>query len=215
MCKYVIVGLEMCNVPAVKSADISNEIIQIGAVLLNEKNKACDTFMTYVKPELGMLDSFITNLTGITDEDIADAPELSKALNSFVKWLPKETKLVSWSKNDEKQLRRETQIKNIHICGLEELLDEWVDCQKTFDKIMYSSKNYGLVDALNVSSIEYDENIHDTLVDAKNTALLFEKMEREKDTEFKLNSCISIGEGEKFYNTPFADLLKDFCLEGA
>lgn len=215
MCKYVIVDLEMCNIPTEKSADISNEIIQIGAVLLNKKNKAWDTFMTYVKPELGKLDSFITNLTGITNEDIADAPKLSEALNSFVKWLPKDARLVSWSKSDEKQLRKETESKNINICGIEELFDEWVDCQKTFDKIMHSSKNYGLVDALNVSSVEYDENIHDALVDAKNTALLFEKMEREKDKEYKLNPYISIGEGERFYNTPFADLLKDFCLEGA
>lgn len=215
MCKYVIVDLEMCNVPSKLNICIGNEIIQIGAVLLDKEYKICDTFMTYVKPEFGVLTSFITNLTGITKNDIADAPKLSEALNNFIKWLPDNARLVSWSDSDAKQIQKETDFKSIHILELEKLLDEWVDCQKTFYEIMYSSRKYGLVDALNVSSIEYDENIHDALVDAKNTALLFAKMECEKDTEFKLSPYISIGKSESFCYTPFADLLKDFCLEGA
>lgn len=218
MCKYVIVDLEMCNVPSSERREwlnCNNEIIQIGAVLLDKEYKPCDTFMTYVQPEFGVLDSVITNLTGITNVDVFGAPRIAEALKKFIAWLPKDARLVSWSQNDEIQVRKETDSKNIRISGLKKLLDEWVDCQKTFGEIMCTSRNYGLVDALNVSSIEYDENIHDALVDAKNTALLFEKMEREKNTEFKLSPYISIGKGESFCYTPFADLLKDFYLEGA
>ena len=109
----------------------------------------------------------------------------------------------------------EVEMKNLDIPGLEKYLDNWEDCQKTFGEKMNSSKNYRLSEALIIADIDYDENIHDALVDAKNTALLFEKMEREKDTEFKLSPYISIGKGESFCYTPFADLLKDFCLEGA
>ena len=96
---------------------------------------------------------------------------------------------------------------------LKELLSTWIDCQKTFDDIMYSSRNYGLVNALNVSSINYDEHAHDALVDAKNTALLFAKIEREKNPGFKLNPHVTIGEGENLAHTPFAKLLKDFSAK--
>ena len=33
---------------------------------------------------------------------------------------------------------------------------------------------------MNLSDIDYDDNVHDGLVDAKNTALLFRKMMTEK-----------------------------------
>ncbi len=216
MCQYAVVDLEMCNVPyqdRSKPFNLKNEIIQIGAVLLNEAYEICDTFMSYVHPEYGIIDSFITELTGITNKDTAGAPKCEDALSEFASWLPEDTKLVSWSPNDELQVRKELKIKTMNIPKLNNLLKDWVDCQKSFGDIMCSSKSYGLVDALNISSIDYDENIHDALVDAKNTALLFTKIEKEKDTEFKLNKYVSVGKNISSGYTPFADLLKDFHVE--
>lgn len=211
MCNYVIVDLEMCNISSSEKREefnCNNEIIQIGAVLLNEKLEACDTFMTYVKPEFGALDSHITELTGITDADLLGAPKFEDAIKDFLYWLPVNAQLVSWSENDEIQVKREASAKNINIPMLKKLLKGWIDCQKTFGKVMYSSRNYNLVEALNISSIDYDPNAHDALVDAKNTALLFAKMEKEKDKEYKLSPYISIGKSENSGYTPFADLLE-------
>lgn len=218
MCSYAIVDLEMCNVPSGekrKRLPCKQEIIQIGAVLLDRDYKICDHFMTYVQPEFGVLDSFISKLTGITCDHLFGAPKFAEALGQFIAWLPEDARLVSWSPNDEIQMRRETDSKGIHLSALEGMFDEWLDCQETFGEIMGVARNYGLVEALNVSSIDYDENIHDALTDAKNTALLFAKMEREKDTGFRLSPYLGAGNGESFRNTPFADLLKGFCLKGA
>lgn len=214
MSRYVVVDLEMCNVPYKKRSDgfkCKNEIIQIGAALLDESLNVCDTYMSYVHPEYGVIDAVIENLTGITDADVIDAPSCNNALHDFAAWLPEDARLVSWSVNDELQLKKETREKNIDIPKLNKISKKWIDCQKTFGSIMCSSRCYGLVDALNMSSIDYDLNIHDALVDAKNTALLFAKMKREK--EFKLSPYISIGECESSGYRPFADLLKNFCFE--
>ena len=70
MSKYVILDLEMCNVPYNDRRDwlnCNNEIIEIGAVLLDDSLKICDSFKTYVHPEYGVLDSVISDLTGITN----------------------------------------------------------------------------------------------------------------------------------------------------
>ena len=210
MSKYVIVDLEMCNIPCGDRREwlnCNNEIIQIGAVLLDESFKICDSFKTYVHPQYGTLDSVISNLTGITNVDLFDAPDCKKALTDFMNWVPKNATMVTWSENDENQIRKEIRAKNIHVPRLKEFLNTCIDCQKTFGKIMYSKRNYNLVEALNISSIDYDVNVHDALVDDKNTALLFAKMEKEKDTEYKLSPYISIGASESSGFTPFADLL--------
>lgn len=50
----------MCNVPYCerkRHRGFTNEIIQIGAALLNESLEVCDTFMSYVQPEFGVIDS--------------------------------------------------------------------------------------------------------------------------------------------------------------
>ena len=59
------------------------------------------------------------------------------------------------------------------------LLDNWQDCQKTFGEKMNTERQYRLSEALIAADIIYDENIHNGLVDARNTAELFIKMEKE------------------------------------
>ena len=48
-------------------------IFQVGAVLLDEEYKEIGTLCQYVHPEFGILDYFITNLTGIEKGQIKNA----------------------------------------------------------------------------------------------------------------------------------------------
>ena len=190
--QYVIVDLEMCRVPHDKRTDeypYSNEIIEIGAVLVNEQLEITDTFKTYVSPQFGALDEYISKLTGITNSDIENAPVLRDALEKFMEWLPDNAILVSWSENDEYQMSEEMYYKYIDMPEFDKYLDNWQDCQEEFGERMNSPKVYRLSEALIIADIEYDENIHDALVDAKNTALLFIKMKTE--TTLKLSPYYS------------------------
>lgn len=211
MSKYVIVDLEMCRVPkGFKRENFKSacELIEIGAVLLDDTYEIVDRFKIYVSPEYGEVDQYIQNLTGITKADTKDAPTTKEALELFVNWLPEDAILVSWSDNDEKQIRKEVGLKNLDIPGLDKYLDNWKDCQKTFSEKMKSPKNYRLSEALIIADIDYDENIHDGLVDAENTAMLFVKMKREP--KLKLISCYLTEEDNSTMYTPIAGLLKNF-----
>lgn len=216
MCKYAVVDLEMCKVPyGAKKEKFrwARETIQIGAVLLNESLEVDDKFVTYVAPQYGTIDPFIKNLTGISKGDVAKAPVMKDALQAFVEWLPDDTKVVSWSNSDEKQIRHEIEAKGIFIEGLEEILENWVDCQKTFAEKMHNQRCYKLSEALIAADIDYEDGAHDGLVDAYNTALLFAKMEREEELVLNPYYRRAVSEEESTGFT-LADIFAGLDLQG-
>lgn len=60
-----------------------DEIIQIGFVVLNEQLTIEQQYHTLVRPSIP-IPAFITQLTGITDEMVADAPDLDEAMTGLV-----------------------------------------------------------------------------------------------------------------------------------
>lgn len=183
MGKHVIVDLEMCNVTKIqknKEYRYGSEIIQIGAVLLDENNEIIDEFSSFVSPKYGRLDGRITKLTGITEYNLKDAPDLKDALTAFMNWLPEDVIAVSWSHTDDLQIKHEIKAKGIEVEGLSDLLSTWEDCQMTFSKKLGKHEQISLSNALVMADIYYEDGAHDGLVDAKNTALLYAKMQREE-----------------------------------
>ena len=184
---YVVVDLEMCNVPAKmrKGYRYKNEIIQIGAALMDENLNVIDKFSEYVKPQYGYLDDFISNLTGIKLSDLKGAPMIKEAISDFLNWLPSgQVTAISWSNSDELQLRFELAAKGMEIDeGLEKILDTWIDCQPQFSLKMKMDpkKQYSLEEALVATDICTDGRAHNGMVDAYNTALLYAKMQREEE----------------------------------
>lgn len=68
MSSFVVMDMEMCNVPKENRTSEywwKNEMIQIGAVLMDDTYTIVDEFKTFVHPEHGAIDAFIENLTGI------------------------------------------------------------------------------------------------------------------------------------------------------
>ena len=216
MSSFVVMDLEMCNVPKDRRTDTfwwKNEIIQIGAVLMNEDYEIVDEFKTFVRPEYGAIDSFIENLTGISQCDVDYAPCAAEALADFAAWLPDDAYVVSWSESDPIQIERELQAKEIDLPELDWYLDEWLDCQAMFGERTNSERNYKLSEALNIAGIAFENGEHDALVDARNTAMLFAKLERED--ELQLVPAYVTEESVYSVHTPFAKLLAGFqCAAG-
>ena len=185
MSKYVIFDLEMCRVNKYKRTEqfhYAQELIQIGAVLLDESYEVADRFETYVTPQFGALDPVITNLTGITREKLKDAPSTEEALMRFSDWIPDDAILVEWSDSDRHQLYNELYGKDIYDDKLEDLLEEIIDCQELFGEKMNTTRQYMLSEALIIAAIDdYSDGAHDALVDAINTAMLFKKIMLDKD----------------------------------
>ena len=176
----------MCKVPkgeSRKAFQHGSELIQIGAVVLDESYRIKDTFMTYVAPQYGRIDSFIQRLTGITPKHTENAPSTEDALRAFVNWLPDDARLVAWSDSDRSQIEHEILGKSINIPKLDTYMedDRWIDCQRAFSDRIDTGKIYRLSEALVIANIDYDDGAHDALVDAVNTARLFEKIQNRKE----------------------------------
>lgn len=187
---YVIVDFEMCRVPKEKRKQgfrWPNETVQIGAVMVNEEFELIDEFNTYVQPEYGCLDWYISNLTGICTKELKDAPTMNKAVERFIEWLTIDSVVVSWSSNDLNQMQHEVEAKKILNERLGDLFTNWIDCQKMFSDRFLDGKICKLSEALIAADIIPEGREHNGLVDARNTARLFAKMM--STPEMKLNDC--------------------------
>ncbi|MCY4281226.1 MAG: 3'-5' exonuclease, partial [Acidimicrobiaceae bacterium] len=80
--EFVIFDIEA---NASKSDPCAHEIIEIGAVLVSGGAEA-DAFATLVRPTRPLRD-FTHELTGLTNEELATAPEPAVALNDFYKFV--------------------------------------------------------------------------------------------------------------------------------
>lgn len=74
--RYVVIDLETTGL-----MPNFDEIIEIAALKVNN-GEIIDTFQQLIKPE-GEIDSFIQNLTGITNEMVADAPKIDDVIPLF------------------------------------------------------------------------------------------------------------------------------------
>lgn len=188
---YLVIDLEMCKVPYYtdkKRYKYSREIIQIGAVLLDESYRQVFTFNEFVYPEYGVVDHSIFALTGIQSRQTAKAGRLKEVLNHLLDWLVgREYQVMTWSENDLSQLQHETDTKNIVSEEITEFLckDRWIDYQKVFGERYGYNRAVSLEDALLLCDIDPDGSFHDGLCDALNTGKLIRKLEL--DPEYQLN----------------------------
>ncbi len=118
-----------------KSGQLKNEIIQIGAVKLNDQYQVLDTYEAFVKPIYSELCGICMRLTGIRPADVENAPVLPQAIALFEQWVGTgDAQYYSWSDNDSKQLLNELKCK-----GAGELAPHyanWVDFQAVYCKLV-------------------------------------------------------------------------------
>ena len=180
---YLVIDLEMCRVPKgarTKSYPWASEIIQIGAVLLSSNYKVVDKKSIYVKPQYGKLTRDIEKLTGIEQSQVYGEPYIQEAFEELVSWLPEgKIEVVTWSDSDYNQIAHELEGKDIHNSIIEELFNNYTDCQKIFGKRLGYERPYKLSEALVAAGIIAEGREHDGLDDAYNTAILFSKLKTE------------------------------------
>lgn len=100
---YIIFDLEWNNAYNYKTKKGINEIIEIGAVKLNEKLDIVDSFKQLIKPRVSKrLQSRFKNLTHITAEEIKkNGIDFDKAFSDFAAWSRGDNNIfLSWSKSD-------------------------------------------------------------------------------------------------------------------
>ena len=148
------------------------EVIEFGAVKLGEDMTETDSFRALVKPALGEIPPRYAQLTGITNDMVAEAPDFETVLGQFAAWCEDAETVYAWSGSDLDQLRGEVKMKGIDF-PLEALTGKWSDFQKIFTQAVGLKRELSLEQAVNIANINFEGHQHDALWDARNTAELF------------------------------------------
>ena len=184
--KHVVVDLERNPVSREfreVRRKLNEEVIEIGAVRLDENFQQEAEFQCYVKPEYGPIKKHITSLTGITQAMVADKKTYAACFQDFVDWVgEEETKIYSWSMSDIKQLRSECRYK-LPDFDIEWLNERWVDLQQEFDDRLGLHNSLALKHALGAMDHKFEGTQHTALADAINTSAILTLMQ--DDAKFK------------------------------
>lgn len=184
------------------------EIIEIGAVKLDENYQIIDRFSRYVKPKLNRVTKKVTELTGITDETLADAPPLEEVIVEFVQWIGDEpVRVYSWSDTDLKQLRGECSAKGIYPYGLPNNMKRWMDFQKVYTRIMGLSRSLSLANAINIIDNDFSGQQHSALADAENSAALLQLVKNKEEFHKKTKSIKQVFKADAPLTSTIGDLL--------
>lgn len=201
---YVVFDLEYNNmqgllddikeyVPASQKADrylYPNEIIQIGAVKLDENFNITEEFNRYVKNYFyKCLNPVISEMTGIKTEDIESGVSYREAFDDFVKFCENEI-IMSWGTSDVFEL-----IRNCHMHKMKVTIvgKKYLDLQDFVGKRDFENRTPSLKAVLTEYGVENDDNkLHDGLYDSICTAgVLKEAYKRHgKLTELKNTKII-------------------------
>lgn len=148
------------------------EVIEFGAVKLGEDMAEVDSFRRLVKPVYGAIPPRYEQLTGIRNDDVADAEGFETVLADFAAWCGDAETVYAWSGSDLDQLRGEVKMKDIPF-SLDALAEKWADFQKIFTRAVGLKRELSLEQAVNIAAIDFEGHQHDALWDARNTAELF------------------------------------------
>lgn len=206
--KYIIVDLEMnpLNPQYREECKICRlEIIEIGAVALDENLMVLGEFKTLVCPEYNTeIQKKYETLTGISTSMVAGAPRFAKACEMFASWCESsgdEYEVYAWSENDLKQLLAEMQLKNYQYQAMDRVTSRWHDFQEEYRVKLGLERIMSLEKALDYASIAFEGQQHDVLCDARNTAELFAVVHDEHRCKEALDHVMNALKSKKISGT--------------
>lgn len=197
--RYIFVDFEMNPIDG-RNKEIrkrcKQEIMEIGAVMLDETYTEIDEYKTYVKPEYNEeITKICSKLTGITMESVSGAPCFKEAIMDFIAWCQKEKeyKIFAWSENDLIQLTQESELKKLEATEeMRYMIEHWCDFQKEFCNLLGLYKPISLETAIGSIGKEFQGQIHDAVWDARNTAEIYRLSKDEKQFKQVMKPIIDL-----------------------
>ena len=174
---YIVFDLEATcydreDTSEVKPVGFKNEIIEIGAVKVDQDGNILDEFAKFLKPKkFPHISKFCTSLTTITQEDIDYADDAEDVLAEFLEWIDGSI-LVSWGMYDKRQLRQDLKINGFdkelvndsNHRSIKHEYAEWNGLRK---------KGIGLGGAIVREGLVFEGTAHRGIDDAKNILRIF------------------------------------------
>lgn len=182
--RFVVVDLEATcwseiSQPALyaQQAEVS-EIIEIGAVMLDDALQPIEEFQRFIHPvRCPILSDFCTSLTSITQADVERAERFVPVYEAFLAWMggSKGVGLVSWGRYDHNQLVREATASGLPLpswtpLNAKEEFTAWVRSH-TGQRL-----RYGMGRAMTHLEIPFTGTAHRGIDDARNLVRIFQRL---------------------------------------
>lgn len=157
------------------------EIIQIGAVKLNDKLETVATLDRLVKPHIfPKLHPFIKEMTGITKNNLSSAKDFKEVFQEFVDLTHgKDTILCIWGTADMRELFRNAKFHNLNTNLIPR---KYINLQYYMSKFLSCNKgtNIGLKTTVELLGIPHHNDFHNAFNDAYFTAEIFKRIYSDK-----------------------------------
>lgn len=173
--RYIVVDLEWNQYPkwtrTPTSADgvvMPHEIVQIGAVKVDEMFRALDTFTICIRLEgRRKLSKHVARVICKTQEDIDKGCDFTVAYEQFQQWSADSERFITWGTDDFRVFQN-----NLAYYGMEGLsASQWYDAQMIYAKQVRGDRvQTSLEKAAEVLGVRDDLTHHDALNDAYITA---------------------------------------------
>jgi DNA polymerase III epsilon subunit-like protein len=182
---YVVVDLEWNQAMSSKSSvfnklpiHLRGEIIEIGAVKLDENMQPAEELTIDVKPVyFKRMHYKVKKITGFDKERLAHGIAFSDALEELREFCGDDVTFITWGCDDQGILEQ-----NIIIHDLDwDWISGWINLQLIYNLQTGGDKNQkSLASAMEHFEIEQTRVAHDALGDAYNTALVSTKLDMEE-----------------------------------
>ena len=156
---------------------LAGEIIQIGAVKLNEDGTPGEEFQSDVRPVYFRNVHYkVKKLTGIDKERLSRSDTFPEVFDRFREWCGDGALFLTWGYDDRRIMEQ-----NIIIHDLDwDWIDDWINLQLIYNIQTGGDRNQkSLATAMEHFDIEQTRTAHDALGDAYNTALVCSRLDLE------------------------------------
>ena len=196
--KYIILDTETTGLEVLQG----HRIIEIGAVLLNDRKKTEEHFHTYLNPSR-LIDEEASKVHGIMNEDLEDKPDFSEIAEEFLEFVDGATLVIHNAAFDIGFLNNELKLASSKYPMLEDICS--IEDSLAIAKDKFPGQRVSL-DALasrfNITG--YDRTFHGALLDANILADVY-MMLTGGQSKFEFDSTDSMNMSD--------DISKDFVVK--
>ena len=176
---YIVLDLEWNQNPNIRAKPnkmLPFEIIEIGAVRLDEDRQILDTFQCLIKPGVyHWIQDTIHQVTHVNYSDLQKGTPFPDAAEEFMKWCGDDFRFCTWAKQDVAELQRNMRYYYMLdlLPGPVVYLDVQKLCSLSFEDGKARRSLEYMIDSL---SIKKDLGFHRALADAVYTARIFQRI---------------------------------------
>lgn len=167
---HIILDLEF-NTPyktnygaTIKNEDCPDEIMEIGAIKLDDTFKQIDSFRMFIKPTFyKRVGVYVCKKTGITIDDLTTGGiEFTRAIDIFLKWVGNDSQLYTWSDNDYRTMQSNCNFFSVSY----KWFNGYIDLQEDYRIFSNEDTGKSLSKTLNYLRIPMLKDVHLGLNDA-------------------------------------------------